>query len=214
MTENTVAEKKSPEFGYTDEDDTPDSMEFLHGPVNIFVGDSPGVEVRVKTPPDFVYKAPEPFQPPRLAPDKKKYEFGADNEPYGFTDEERRFILELQDTQIATEKFFEGFGRNEDVGTPYTVRELLAKGRRREVHDFIVARYLFNNGIGDEHGELPVVGEVMRYVAKRNGSAVRRESFNYRNLEAYCRENNLGVPATQEILGKASKLFASMPGFY
>ncbi|MBI2173105.1 MAG: hypothetical protein HYT73_02745 [Candidatus Aenigmarchaeota archaeon] len=133
--------------------------------------------------------------------------------PYGFTEEERGFVLGLQNERIATEKFFESFITG-DVGTPYTVREMLAKGRRPEVQEYLIVRYLFDNGIYDEHGELPVVGEVRRYMAKKKGGIVREGDFSYANLERYCRESGLSETAADRILGTAVMMFATKPGFY
>ena len=132
---------------------------------------------------------------------------------YGFTDEERQFVLGMQNERIATEKFFESFITG-DVGTPYTVRELLAKGRRPEVQEYLIVRYLFDNGIDDEHGELPVVGEVRRYMAKNNDGVVMERDFSYDNLETYCRESRLSESAADRILGTAAMIFARKSGFY
>lgn len=132
---------------------------------------------------------------------------------YGFTDEERRFVLGLQDTLIAERKFFESLF-TDDVGTPYTVRELLANGHRADVQEYLIGRYLFNNGIGDEHGVLPVEGEVRRYFSKKTGGPPEQINFTYRRAEEYCRDSRFSDSLTLEILGKTSRLFGNNPGFY
>ncbi len=152
-------------------------------------------------------------QPRVKAPEGAEIRNPPSLDPYGFTDEERRFVIGLSNERIATEKFFESFITG-DVGTPYTMRELLAKGRRPNVQEYLIVRYLFDNGINDEHGELPVVGEIMRYMAKKNGGIVREGDFSYANLEMYCRESKLSESAAGRILGTAAMMFATKPGFY